>query len=157
MMMMNGIQVSRYPGGQTSRYPDIQISRYPDIQISRCPDVQISRYQVSDTRYQVSAILKITWKFKLSNPTPNPTSEKVWKSPKKKAPARNAPHRSPEWGWSPGSKYPDIQISRYPDIQISGCPEVRISRYQVLIKRRGNPINVYFPKSRETISTNRAN
>ena len=41
----------------------------------------------------------------------------------KKAPARNPPHRSPERGWSPESKYPDIQISR--------CPDVRISRYQV--------------------------
>ena len=38
----------------------IQISRYPDIQISRCPDVRISRYQVSDTRYQVSGIRKKT-------------------------------------------------------------------------------------------------
>ena len=38
----------------------IQISRYPDIQISRCPDVRISRYQVSDTRYQVSGIRKIS-------------------------------------------------------------------------------------------------
>ena len=41
----------------------------------------------------------------------------------KKAPASYAPHRSPEWGWSPESKYPDIQLSR--------CPDVRISRYQV--------------------------
>ena len=30
---------------------------------SRCPDVQVSRYQVSDTRYQVSGIIKKTWKF----------------------------------------------------------------------------------------------
>ena len=51
----------------------------------------------------------------------------------KKAPARNAPHRSPEWGWSPESKYPDIQISRYPDIQMSRCPDIQISgiRYQI--------------------------
>ena len=40
----------------------IQISSYPDIQISRCPDVRISRYQVSDTRYQVSGIRKSGWK-----------------------------------------------------------------------------------------------
>ena len=44
----------------------------------------------------------------------------------KKAPARNASHRSPEWGWSPESKYPDIQISRYPDVQ--GYPDIR---YQI--------------------------
>ena len=51
----------------------------------------------------------------------------------KKASARNAPHRSPEWGWSPESKYPDIQISRYPDIQMSRCPDIQISgiRYQI--------------------------
>ena len=32
-----------------------------------------------------------------------------------------------EWGWSPESKYPDIQISRYPDIQMSRCPDIQIS------------------------------
>ena len=50
------------PNIQISRHADIQISRYPDIQMSRCPDVRISRYQVSDTRYQVSGIRKNMWK-----------------------------------------------------------------------------------------------
>ena len=53
----------------------IQISRYPDIQISRCPDVRISRYQVSDTRYQVSGIRKIS-----ENHTKNGFSKKSRKS-----------------------------------------------------------------------------
>ena len=36
----------------------------------------------------------------------------------KKAPVRNAPLRSPEWGWSPEPKLADIQLSRCPDMQV---------------------------------------
>ena len=71
----------------------------------------------------------------------------------KKAPARNAPHRSPEWGWSPESKYPDIQISRYPDVQMSGYPDIRYQipdiRYQVSEKVCGNHQKSVFPKSQK--------
>ena len=81
---------------------------------------------------------------------------------KKKTPARNAPHRSPEWGWSPESKYPDIQISRYPDIQMSRCRDIQISgiRYQISgIRYQKNesksPKISFSKKSRK--SSNRAN
>ena len=41
------------------RYPGIQVSRYPDIQVSRYPG---TRYQIPDTRYQVSGIRTKMWK-----------------------------------------------------------------------------------------------
>ena len=49
-----GMHHTEVRSGDGHQNPNIQISRYPDIQMSRCPDVRISRYQVSDTRYQVS-------------------------------------------------------------------------------------------------------
>ena len=55
-----GMHHTEVRSGDGHQNSNIQISRYPDIQISRCPDVRISRYQVSDTRYQVSGIRKIS-------------------------------------------------------------------------------------------------
>ena len=57
--------LEKTPAGQNRDNEDWRTELvYTWILISRCPDVQISRYQVSDTRYQVSGIRTKTWTSK---------------------------------------------------------------------------------------------
>ena len=77
-----GMHHTEVRSGDSDQNPNIQISRYPDGQMSRCPDVRISRYQVSDTRYQVSGITKMSENHKKSffpkSPRKVPTNRANW-------------------------------------------------------------------------------